>query len=56
MSKGGIGSGAYCLGFIGAAVYNIQQATSFGDGLVGFLKAMVWPAFMVHKLMTFLGM
>jgi len=41
------------LGFIGAAVYYIQQATSFGDGV---LKALVWPAFLVHKLLEFLKM
>jgi hypothetical protein len=57
MSKaGGVGSGIYGLGFIGAAVYYIQHATSFIDGLVGFLQALVWPAFLVHKLMEFLKM
>jgi|GEM_PF-3952421 len=35
MSKGGIGRGACGLGFIGAAIYYIQQAASFGDVLVG---------------------
>ncbi|MCC6934232.1 MAG: hypothetical protein IT406_00850 [Candidatus Yanofskybacteria bacterium] len=49
-------SGAvYGMGFIGAAVYFIQQATSFGSGVVGFLKAIVWPAFMVYKLFQLLG-
>jgi hypothetical protein len=41
------GGAVYGLGFIGAAVYYIGAATSFGAGLVGFLKAMVWPAFLV---------
>ena len=42
-------SGAvYCLGFIGAAVWFWQQATGFGEHLVGFLKAFVWPAFLVY--------
>lgn len=49
----GVSSGIYGLGFIGAAVYYIQQATSFGDGV---LKALVWPAFLVHKLLEFLKM
>ena len=39
------GSFAYFLGFIGAAVYYIQMAESFMAGVVGFLKALVWPAF-----------
>ncbi|MFB6340621.1 hypothetical protein ACE01N_05930 [Saccharicrinis sp. FJH2] len=43
-------SGAvYGLGFIGAAVFFISHATSFGMGVVGFLKAMVWPAFLVYE-------
>ena len=43
-------SGAlYGLGFIGAAIWFISQATSFWIGVLGFLKAIVWPAFMVYK-------
>lgn len=48
--------GAYGLGFIGAAVYFIQHATSFGMGFIGLLKALVWPAFLVYQLMGFLKM
>ena len=51
--KGGSG-GMYCVGFIGAAVYFIQHAHTFGQGLLGILKAMVWPAFVVYKLLEFL--
>lgn len=39
----------YGLGFIGAAIYFISTATSFGMGVLGFLKAIVWPAFLVFK-------
>jgi len=46
----------YCLGFIGAAVYNISVTAGFWAGLWGVLKALVWPAFVVYKLMQFLGM
>jgi len=49
-------SGLYFVGFIGAVVYYLQHATNFGDGLLGFLKAMVWPAFLVYKAMDFLKM
>ncbi len=45
--------GIYFLGFIGAAIYYIQQATSFWTGVLGFLKAIVWPAFLVYKLLGF---
>ncbi len=47
----GCWGGAYSLGFIGAAVYYIQQATGFWAGVVGVLKALVWPAFVVYKLL-----
>jgi len=43
--------GVYCLGFIGAAVYYIGHAATFGAGVLGFLKALVWPAFLVHGLL-----
>jgi hypothetical protein len=44
------------LGFIGAAIYYIQQATSFWIGVLGFFKAIVWPALLVYKLLSFLKM
>ena len=56
MSSSGLAGVVYCLGFIGAAVYYISHAEGFGMGVVGFLKAIVWPAFLVHKLLGFLGM
>jgi hypothetical protein len=42
-------SGFYFLGFIGAAIYFISSATGFWDGVLGFLKAIVWPAFLVYE-------
>ena len=39
----------YGLGFIGAAVYYIMNAAGFWMGVVGFLKAIVWPAFLVYE-------
>ena len=48
-------SGAvYGLGFVGALVYFIQHASSFGDGLLAVLKAIVWPAIVVYHLLGFL--
>ena len=45
----GAPSGAvYGLGLIGAAVYFIIHATSFWLGVLGVLKAIVWPAFFVY--------
>jgi hypothetical protein len=51
----GTGGAFYGLGFIGAAVYYISTATSLWIGFVGFLKALVWPAFLVYELFKFLG-
>lgn len=45
----------YGLGFIGAAVYYISTAASFWPGVLGFLKALVWPAFLVYEALKFLG-
>ncbi|MFH1386917.1 MAG: hypothetical protein ABIH50_04560 [bacterium] len=44
----------YGLAFLGAAVYYIQRATSFAAGVIGILKAMVWPAVLVYRLLEFL--
>lgn len=48
------GCGMYGVGFIGAAAYFIQHAQTFSDGVVGVLKAAVWPAFLVYKLLELL--
>lgn len=48
MHKGG-NSAVYGLGFVGAAVYFIGHAGSFWLGVLGFLKAMVWPAILVYE-------
>lgn len=53
--KGGCGGAFYGLGFVGAAVYYISTAVGFWAGVLGILKAIVWPAFLVHGLLKFLG-
>jgi hypothetical protein len=50
-------SGAvYGLGLIGAAIYFISHATGFWMGVLGFLKAIVWPVFLVYEAFKHLGM
>lgn len=51
----GFSGGIYGLGWIGALVYYINHATSFWEGVLGFLKALVWPAFLVYELLKYLG-
>jgi hypothetical protein len=46
----------YGLGLIGAAIYFISHATTFWLGVVGFLKAIVWPAFLVYQAFGKLAM
>tara|TARA_Y100000310_G_C20619724_1_gene782609 strand:+ start:99 stop:323 length:225 start_codon:yes stop_codon:yes gene_type:complete len=46
---------AYFLGFLGAAIYFIANSTGFWNGVLGVLKALVWPAFLVYELMKFIG-
>lgn len=49
-------SGAiYGLGFIGAAIYFISAATGFWMGVLGFLKALVWPVFLVYEILKYVG-
>ena len=49
-------SAVYGLGFIGAAVYYISTASGFWMGVLGVLKSIVWPAFLIFEFMKFLGM
>jgi hypothetical protein len=52
----GCGGFAYFLGVIGAAIYYISTATGFWMGVLGVLKALVWPAFLVYGLLKLIGM
>jgi len=52
----GCGSAIYGLGFLGALVYYITTATSLVGGLIGVIKALLWPAFLVYNVLKFLGM
>jgi hypothetical protein len=40
---------------IGAAVWYISTAATFWMGVVGFLKAIVWPAFLVYEAFRFIA-
>ena len=54
-NKGFMG-GFYGLAFIGVAVYYVQQSTGFWMGVLGVLKAIVWPALLAYKVFTLLHM
>ncbi|MDQ5913911.1 MAG: hypothetical protein QG623_530 [Patescibacteria group bacterium] len=50
-TSGGSNGAVYGLGFIGALVYFMQAASSFTSVITGFLKALVWPAYIIYKLL-----
>ena len=48
-------SALYFFGFVGAAIYYISHATGFWMGVLGLLKACIWPAFLVYEALKTLG-
>jgi hypothetical protein len=56
MKNGGTLGTIYGMAFIGAAVYLIQHAATFGAGVLGFLKALFWPALLMYELLEHLKM
>lgn len=53
--KGGGAEAVYGLGFIGACIYFIGGATTFWLGVLGFLKAIIWPVLLVLEAFKYLG-
>ncbi|NJD58426.1 MAG: hypothetical protein C3F13_01010 [Anaerolineales bacterium] len=53
--RDGGGGAVYGLGLIGAWIYFIGQATTFWLGVLGFLKGIVWPIFLVYELLKYLN-
>jgi len=51
----GPNSAVYGLGLIGALVYYISTSSGFWMGVVGVLKALVWPAFLVYELFKYIS-
>ena len=52
----GASEAVYGLGLIGAMVYFIGHATTFWVGVVGFFKAIVWPALLVYEVLKYFQM
>ena len=51
----GTGGCFYFLGFVGALIYYVTTAPSFWGAVVGFFKAIIWPAFLIYGVLQFLG-
>ncbi len=54
-NNGAVGGGVYGMAFIGALIFFIQQADTFWMGVLGVLKALVWPAILVYQLLKLLN-
>jgi hypothetical protein len=50
------GGFVYFMAFLGALVYFLQTTTSFWDGLMGILQAVIWPAILVYKALELLNL
>lgn len=50
---GGSGGAIYGLGFVGALIFFIGNATTFWMGVLGVLQAIVWPAYLVYEALGF---
>ncbi len=51
-TSGGSGGAVYFMGFVGALVYWFQAANGVGAVGTGVLKALVWPAYVVFRLLV----
>lgn len=57
MMKGGhTPSSLYGVAALGALVYYIQTAPTFWMGVLGVVKAIIWPAMLIYKAFAILGM
>lgn len=55
--RGGMHLGSiYGMTVIGAAVYFIQHSAGFWLGVLGVLKALAWPAFVMYQVLDLLKM
>ena len=52
--QGGSSDTVYALGIIGAWAYYFNRSATFQEGVQGFFKGLVWPAFLVYELFKFL--
>ncbi|MDR3666503.1 MAG: hypothetical protein P4L35_06655 [Ignavibacteriaceae bacterium] len=55
-NNGNIAGGIYGLAFIGALIYFISHAATFWLGVLGVIKALLWPAFLIYYVLEFLKM
>ena len=52
--QGGSSGAVYGLGVIGACIFYISRGTTPQEKAIGFLKALVWPVFLVKGVLEIL--
>jgi hypothetical protein len=52
----GMSGTIYGMAFIGAVIYYVRHAVTFGAGIIGIFKAIFWPAVLMYKLLDLLRM
>jgi len=55
VNKGGAGGFALFIAFWGAVVYFVQNSVGFWGFCLALLKAVVWPAIVLHKVLMLLN-
>jgi hypothetical protein len=50
------GGALYGFGLFGALYFYLSTAGSFGEVVLGIIKALVWPGIMVFHLFKYLGL
>ena len=51
----GASEAVYGFGFIGACIFYFTHATTFWIGVLGFFKALAWPAILVFEALKYLN-
>jgi hypothetical protein len=46
--------GIFFVTYVGALIYFLDSAVGFGQKLLAFLQAAVWPAYVVNHILTIL--
>jgi hypothetical protein len=53
MKNGTLGT-MYGMAVLGAVVYFVRHAATFGAGVLGVIKGLFWPAVLMYKLLEYL--
>lgn len=56
VNKGGPMGFVLFAAWVGALVYFVQASEGFGGFLLAFLKSIVWPAFVMHRVLELLSL